>query len=266
MFRTGYSSPLPFFLSKVNNKVLTKISTQLILPSLYTAFRASVNKKVSEISDLLFPFDLSYNTYLKNHSRSLQMLISDSYILILDTHMSNFGFSDNSIHRYIKLISRNDPNKILTFCIKDLSKFLRLEKSQTSDFLKKCQNFNLLKRHYDTSNTGKRKIGNTLHLELTPPTLLGTEERIANDESQLSLTFTGTVAQKIETKYHDKKVVDVELSNVRSESGHVIFDKYWVKQEDISDPNSIKVQFKASLKIITDTRLILVPVKYQHHA
>jgi len=194
------------------------------------------------------------------------MLISDSYILILDTHMSNFGFSDNSIHRYIKLISNNDPNKILTFCIKDLSKFLRLEKSQTSDFLKKCENFNLLKRHYVTSNTGKRKIGNTLHLELTPPTLFDIEEKIVNDESSKCLTFTGTVAQKIETKYQDKKIVDVELSNVRSESGHIVFDKYWVKQEHISDPNSIKVNFKASLKVITDTRLILVPVINQLHA
>lgn len=184
----------------------------------------------------------------------------------LNCHLSSLDLKISTKYIYVILCTENKHFTKFSISKKYLSDLFGLENRQLERHFKVLEKNNLIKRYYDTSDTGKRKIGNTLHLELTPPTLLGTEERIANDESQLSLTFSGTVAQKIETSYQGKKIVDVELSNVRSDSGHIVFDKYWVKQEDISDPNSIKVNFKASLKIITDTRLILVPVKYQHHA
>ncbi len=185
-------------------------------------------------------------------------------------HLTNLQISNIYSYLSSKNISQSVQNTFLKIFFKyglslvllsdlELIQLTGLDKSTNRKHLSILEKLGLLLRHGDP----KKIFGNKRKVQIILPEYLILPKN--NDESSKCLTFTGTVAQKIETKYHDKKVVDVELSNVRSESGHIVFDKYWVKQEHISDPNSIKVNFKASLKVITDTRLILVPVRNQLH-
>ena len=251
----------PFFLSKVNNKVLTEIKTRLMFPTVYMCFRVVVNRKIGDILPLFLPYFLRY-TILFQYLRRERLIISNSHISALDDNMSGVGFSDQEIHRYTKLISCNDPYEKITFCTKELSTFLRLKKRQTRDFLKKCEDFSFLKRYYNTSNTGKRKIGNSLHLELTPP-LLRTEKEVK--AAAQCLTFTGVVVKKVESVYRGRKIVDFELKDVRNDTGNITFEKYWIEETHIVSGDTDLVRFKANLKIIADSRLILVPVINQLH-
>lgn len=189
--------------------------------------------------------------------------LTNFQILNIYSYLSNKNLPQSVQNTFLKIFFKYGTTLVLLSDI-ELTQLTGLDKSSNRKHLSILEKSGMLLRHDNSKKIFRKKR----KVQIVLPEYLIPQKN--NNESQSSLTFTGTVVKKIETKYHGKKIVDVELRDVRNDTGNITFEKYWIEETYIvgsdTDTDTDLVLFKANLKIITDSKVLLVPVKNQLHA